>query len=122
MTLWNSFDSVLAAVQENGWALQSADDSLKRNKQIVLAAVQQDGGALECADDSLKRNEQIVLAAVQQNGYALDYAHETLKDDELFLSIVDSTGMLRIECVSKRIREEIRKDLRIVGCEKLQRV
>jgi hypothetical protein len=68
------------------------------------------------------RLEQIVLAAVQNEGYALQYAHETLKDDELFLSIVDSTGSLIIQCVSERIGEEIRKDLRIVGFEKVHGV
>jgi hypothetical protein len=33
---WNSFDSVLAAVQQDDWALEHADDSLK--SKIVLAA------------------------------------------------------------------------------------
>jgi hypothetical protein len=37
----------------------------------VLAAVTQDGNALESADPELKKNEEIVLAAVTQDGRAL---------------------------------------------------
>ena len=35
-------------------ALKYADDSLKKDKEIVLEAVKQDGRALQYADDSLK--------------------------------------------------------------------
>tara|TARA_B100000809_G_C14793546_1_gene407576 strand:- start:116 stop:256 length:141 start_codon:yes stop_codon:yes gene_type:complete len=40
----------------------------------VLAAVTQDGDALQFANDSLKKNYKIVLAAVTQKGYMVQYA------------------------------------------------
>ncbi|NVJ89710.1 MAG: DUF4116 domain-containing protein, partial [Flavobacteriaceae bacterium] len=45
------------------------DDSLKKDKEVVLAAVKQDGRALEYADDSLKKDKEFILAAVKQNSY-----------------------------------------------------
>ena len=42
---------VLAAVQQSGFALKHADESLRADRELVLAAVQQRGGALENADE-----------------------------------------------------------------------
>ena len=46
-------------------ALDDADDSLKKDKEIVLEAVKQWGFVLEYADDSLK-NDPDILAAVNK--------------------------------------------------------
>lgn len=52
------------------------------DREIVLAAVQEDGRALEFVDERFKDDREIVLAAVQQNGWALEYASERLRDDD----------------------------------------
>ena len=44
----------MVAVQESGLALRCAAQELKRDPEIVLAAVQQDGKALEFADQKLQ--------------------------------------------------------------------
>ena len=49
-----------------------------KDRDEVLAAVKQDGSALEDADESLKKDKEIVLAAVKQPGYALQFADESL--------------------------------------------
>ena len=73
----------MAAVQENGSALQYASKGLKvLDKEVVLAAVQQNGYALQYASEGLKRDREIVLAAVQQNGWALQFAGDELKGNE----------------------------------------
>ena len=59
----SSREDVLAAVAQNGWALQFAADELKEDKKFVLAAVAQDGRALEFAADELKKDKEVVLAA-----------------------------------------------------------
>eukprot|EP00971_Amphidinium_carterae_P109817 2175430-Amphidinium_carterae.1 len=41
----------LAAVKQNGWALQFAAESCKGDREMVLAAVKQNGCALLFADD-----------------------------------------------------------------------
>ena len=50
------------------------------DKAIVLAAVNQNGLALEHADVALKCDATIVVAAVNQHGWALLYADETRRD------------------------------------------
>ena len=47
-----------------------------------MAAVKQDGSALEYADDALKADREVVLAAVKQSDIALPYASELLQKDE----------------------------------------
>ena len=63
---------ILAAVKQNGHALEFADEKLKADKEVVLAALKQSGYALEYADEKLKADKKIVLAAVKKYGYALE--------------------------------------------------
>ena len=86
-------DEVLAAVKQNGLALEYASDTLKNHRQIVLAAVRQHGSALYHASETLKNNHQIVLAAVTQNGWMLEHASEKLKNDrQIVLAAVTQNG------------------------------
>ena len=48
-------------------------------REVLLAAVKQNGQALENAAKLHKRDREIVLAAVMQNGYALGYAAPELQ-------------------------------------------
>ena len=83
-------DEVLAAVKQNGWALEDADESLQKDREIVMAAVKQDGSALEYADESLQKDKEIVLAAVKNDGGALSYADESFrKDKEIVMAAVN---------------------------------
>ena len=84
---------VMAAVKQDGYALQYADESLKKDREIVLAAVKQNCDALEYADESLKKNKEIVMAAVKQDGRALEYADESLKKNkEIVMAAVKQDG------------------------------
>ena len=74
----NDDDVVLAAVTNNGLALQHASERLKRYHDIVLAAVRQNGLALQYASGDMKDNIDIVRIAVRQNGLALQYASDSL--------------------------------------------
>ena len=86
-------NEVLEAVKEDGYALDDADESLKKDKEIVLEAVKQAGGALSYADESLLKDREIVMAAVKSYGLALDDADESLKKDkEIVLEAVKQTG------------------------------
>ena len=57
----------MAAVSEGGRALY-ADEEMKRNRDIVMAAVSEDGRALQYATMELKRDPEIVMAAVSTYG------------------------------------------------------
>jgi hypothetical protein len=54
---------VLAAVEQNGLALEWASDARKNDYDIVLAAVRQDGKALRWASEPLKTNRELIFVA-----------------------------------------------------------
>ena len=60
-------------------SLRYASPRLTADKEIVLAAVQQDWYALKDAAPELKADKEMVLAAVQRHGDALRYAAPELK-------------------------------------------
>ncbi len=70
----------LAAVAQDGWALQHASAKLEADREVALAAVAQDGWALQHASKILRKDYQVVLAAVAQMGLALQYALKPNRD------------------------------------------
>ena len=65
---------MLAAVKQNGLALQFADVALQANYDIVLAAVRRNGWALRWARNNLNDNREIVDAALNSNIQAMQCA------------------------------------------------
>src|SRR5438309_1502320 len=77
---------ILYEIKRNVRALQYADESLKKDKEVVLAAVKQNGCVLKYADESLKKDKKIILEAVRQlGGLSLQYADESLLKDKDFM-------------------------------------
>ncbi|MCH9689759.1 MAG: DUF4116 domain-containing protein [Gammaproteobacteria bacterium] len=74
-------EPVLAAVTQDGDALEYASDELNHDEKDLLAALTQNGDALKYASPELRHNKEVVLAAVTQDGYALEYASKTLQDE-----------------------------------------
>ena len=66
---------VLAAVSNDGHALQHATVELKGDREIVLAAVSKNGLALRYATEELKGDREIVLAAVSEHGLCSSVCH-----------------------------------------------
>ena len=64
---WCNYESVLAAVTNNGAALEYTDDALKSNFNIVMAAVTQNENALFYADKALKCNEEFIAECLHVN-------------------------------------------------------
>ena len=52
------------------------------DRELVLAAVAQDGAALEWASEELQGEVDVVLAAVKTFGLALQWAWGYLRDDD----------------------------------------
>ena len=99
-------DVVLAAVAQNGDALQHASDRLKDDKDLMLAVVALDGHALAYVPDRLKDDERVVLAAVVQNGNALRNASDRLKDDkDVVLAAVAQNGDA-LQHASDRLKDD----------------
>ena len=88
-------DVVMAAVSQNGDALCYASSALKRDRDIVLAAVSQQGDALLWSNKDLKNDRSVVMAAVLQNGNALQYASSELQGDrDIVLAAVKNGGQI----------------------------
>jgi len=62
--------------------LKFAADTLKGNCEVVLAAVKQDGLALQFAAEGPRGNKDVVLAAVKHNPAVLPFAVEPLRIDQ----------------------------------------
>ena len=63
------------------------------NSNIVMAAVKQDGDALEFASEDIQNDREIVMDAVEQNGIALEFASEYLKKDrKIAMAAVKKVG------------------------------
>ena len=52
---------------------------MKNTQKVVLAAVKQNGRALEHASVDMRNNEEVVLAAVQEDSWALQFASDQMK-------------------------------------------
>ena len=97
---------VLAAVKENGLALQYAHtiSKLREDRELVLAAVQQNGLALIYAANELQKDREIVLAAAKQNTLALKYAPVELRRDRDFMLAAVKQNELALEHASPELR------------------
>jgi len=75
----------LAAVAQNGRALEFADETFTDDRDVVLTAVAQNGLALEFADELLQGDRDVDLAAATlQDNYAFVYVDEGRKSDPAF--------------------------------------
>ena len=54
-----------------------------------MAAVKNEGGALEDASDELKADKDVVMVAVKNDGDALEYASDELQADPEILALID---------------------------------
>ena len=77
--LRDDYEGVLAAVQQNGLALEFASAELQDDTDAVLAAVRQSGLALQWASDDLQGDLDVVISAVSQDGVVLLWLSDELR-------------------------------------------
>lgn len=70
-----------SAAEQDGRALEFADNEFQKDHRVVLAAVQTNGSALEFADEKLRADTEVALAAVNEFGGALQFAGENPRVD-----------------------------------------
>eukprot|EP00747_Dinoflagellata_sp_TGD_P030442 gnl/TRDRNA2_/TRDRNA2_134630_c0_seq1.p1 gnl/TRDRNA2_/TRDRNA2_134630_c0~~gnl/TRDRNA2_/TRDRNA2_134630_c0_seq1.p1 ORF type:complete len:387 (+),score=72.89 gnl/TRDRNA2_/TRDRNA2_134630_c0_seq1:212-1372(+) len=99
---------VLAAVRQNGRALEYGSEELKADAEVVLVAVKDQGIALEHAAASLRADRTIVLAAVQQCGLALQFASPDgpRSDVEVVLAASASSTGKAFQYASEELRAD----------------
>jgi hypothetical protein len=79
-------------------------DRYADNKEAVLAAVAQDGLALEYAAETLRADKEVVLAAVAQHGRALLYAVPALAQHTALQQIAHLSRHWALELANQRLR------------------
>ena len=91
----NNREVVMAAVQQNGFALEYASAEMQNDREIVMAAVQQTVYALYYASDKMKNNRDVVMAAVEQDPFALQYAsHEMRNNRDVVMAAVQQSSLV----------------------------
>jgi hypothetical protein len=83
---------------------ESAAEALHADKEVVLAAVTQDGRALESAAEALHADKEVVLAAVTQDGRALMYAVPALAQHAALQQIGQLSRHWALELAKQRLR------------------
>jgi len=81
---------VIAAVKNNGYALEFASSFLREDKEVVMAAVRNDGSAIQFAGQ-LRFDHEVIKASFKNNMYALLY-HHVMNNKELVLDAVSKMG------------------------------
>ena len=99
-------DEVEALAAFSSFALSSAPERLKDDKEVVLLALINNGLALREASERLKDDKEVVLRAVGFHPFALFYASERLKDNkEVALIAVKGYGYI-LNSVSNLFRND----------------
>jgi hypothetical protein len=99
-------DVVLAAVKQNGRALEYVSEELKSDKEVVLAAVAQTVAALKYVSEELKGDKEVILVVVTQNGWALNYASKELKGDKEVVLAAVKQNRNALEYASEELKAD----------------
>ena len=90
---------VLAAVQENGSALEFASARLCEDEDIALAAVASKTRAANFVARRYLNNKEFMQTAIQKNQYLVGYASKNLQADKDFITwILKLEGISRANC------------------------
>mmetsp|Transcript_100699 Transcript_100699/g.291029 ORF Transcript_100699/g.291029 Transcript_100699/m.291029 type:complete len:371 (+) Transcript_100699:118-1230(+) len=109
LELRNCREIAMAAVQERGVALEFASQELQADREVAMAAVRHDGMALRFSGPGQRADKEIVFAAVQGTGQAFQFADEALQGDRNFaLAVVKEAGLaLEFAAMCLRFDREI---------------
>lgn len=105
-------DTILAAVRQEGVALENAPYEYRSNPKVVLEAVRQNGLALQHASELMRGTGDVVLAAVRQNGHSLVFASEYMQMKmEVILAAARTSAFQMIRMLTE-IKADLENDLR----------
>ena len=89
----NDKNRMLKVIEDDGYNLKFASESLKDDEDIVKASIKQEGIFIEFASERLRDNIEIALLAVEQNGLALGFLSERMQNNfDVVFKAVSQTG------------------------------
>ena len=74
-------NDAIVAVSNDGLDLENFEE-LQDDDDVVMAAVKNNGGALQFASERLRADKDIVIAAVKNDPYVIEFASDDLQDDD----------------------------------------
>jgi hypothetical protein len=98
-----TYENVLAAVKQNGLALQFAGD-FQDNERITHAAVKQNVAAFEFVSPRFKDNKTFVSNILAHDGDMLEFTSARLKDDDNMVRIATRRFGYPLQYASDRLR------------------
>jgi predicted nucleic acid-binding Zn-ribbon protein len=79
---FNGFkNDAIVVVSNDGLDLENFEE-LQDDDDVVMAAVKNNGSALQFASERLRADKEIVIAAVKNDPYVIVFASEELQDDD----------------------------------------
>ena len=99
---------VLAAVTQNYCALKYASKALQGDKEVILAAVTQNCWVLKNVSPELQGDREVVLAAVNNDGYALEYTSQELRADREVCLVATRQEIEAVKYISPELQKEIK--------------
>jgi hypothetical protein len=112
--LRDDFDLVLTAVKESD-CLSFVSDRLKDDSNVVLAAVTNQGLALQYASERLRDDETIVIPAIAANGQAFQYASDRLRGEKKIALEAFKTAGDQLQYASEELRDDF--DVVLQACK-----
>ena len=97
---------VLAAVMQNGKALEFASDRLRCAREVVLQSLEEDSAAFGFASPSLHADQDIMLLAVNRNGLTLAHATDELKGNHQLVAAAVCQNGLALRFASPRLQAD----------------
>jgi Domain of unknown function (DUF4116) len=76
----NNKDVMLAAVKDDGFAIQFASENLRDDRELAMIAISNKARSLEHLSPRLQNDKDVVLEAVKKNPAVIQYASQSLQD------------------------------------------
>jgi hypothetical protein len=118
----NDFKMVLAAVKNDGYALQPASKTLKQNLELVLAVIARTPYALLYADKRFRTDEKHVLSIIEVHPSAVSFTSSDMRDNERVMGVAVKGDYKTIHHASDRLKGDyafmlaaITHDARVFG-------
>lgn len=99
-------DFVLAALNNDSYALRNASERLQDDKEVIFAALKRSGNNLRFASYRLQDDKEVVLAAVNNHYYHTDYAIAKFKDDKHFFLAAITTNSSIFPCSTSKLWDD----------------
>jgi hypothetical protein len=103
----NDIDVVLAAIQENPYALEYASLDCRNNPLVVIPALEADYDVYKYVGRDFKIDRNTALNLVKEDGLRLEYLIYAYKDDEEIVRLAIQQNPVALSLASPRLKKDV---------------